>query len=235
MKAHNGREVYVLKRILPYLIGGVCVGLFGSPHAFPQEGMHTVRVSLGGLLGDLGEKHDRYFTIEDVAIQGEVPLRSYHAERRCPFSRRCDTTAPASKTLEAELDQIHRDNPNFRYRVDQNNSKIVHVIDDRLRNRSNYPMDSVVASVQFDGTLWDLVKYLSGRGIALNYMSGSLGLDSVVDVQTKVTISTPRATVRSVLSDFIKLDGRGPRILWESQTSLESDAHVDVWYPGAIR
>lgn len=98
---------------------------------------------LGILLADLGDKYDRYFTLEDVMTHGEVPLPSYHVERRCPLSGRCDTTSPALKSIEEELDAINRDNFNFRYAVDKCDPKIIHVIDDRLKRRSGYPMDQV--------------------------------------------------------------------------------------------
>jgi hypothetical protein len=221
-----------MKHFRMFLLTTVYLLAFQPDTALAQNtSTHTVKVSLAGLLADLGAKYDRYFTIEDVMIRGEIPLRSYHAERVCPMTGRCDSTHPAVKDPEEELDAIAQDNSNFQYEVDKNNPKIVHVIDKRLSARSDYPMSETIDTVQFEGTTWDFVKYLHGRGVALNYMAGGLGLESAVDVQTKITIKVLRATVRRLLSDFIILDANRSRILWESQTELRSNAVVDVWYP----
>lgn len=225
-----------MKRFRMFMLTAVCLLAFRSATAFAQnKSTHAVKVSLGTLLADLGAKYDHYFTIEDVIIRGEVPLRSYHAERICPMEGKCDTTHPAVKDLEEELDAIAQNNFNFEYEPDKNNPKIVHVIDKRLRARSDYPMNQTIDAVQFEGTTWDFVKYLHRRGVALNYMAGGLGLESAVDVQTKITIKVQSATVRGLLSDFIVLDANRPRILWESQTSPDLAAMVDLWYPQLIK
>jgi hypothetical protein len=225
-----------MKHFRMFLLTTVYLLAFQPDTALAQNtSTHTVKVSLAGLLADLGAKYDRYFTIEDVMIRGEIPLRSYHAERVCPMTGRCDSTHPAVKDPEEELDAIAQDNSNFQYEIDKNSPKIVHVIDKRLRPRPDYPMSQTIHAVQFEGTTWDLVKYLHGRGIALNYMAGGLGVESAVDVQTRVTVKVPSATVRGLLSGFIVLDANRSRILWESQTSPDLGAIVDIWYPQVIK
>jgi hypothetical protein len=219
------------------LLAAVCLlavsALVSTAQETPTQkaATHVVKVSLEGLLADLGSKYDRYFTIEDVTGQGELALRSYHSDRKCPITGKCETTSPSAKDLAEELDAIAQGNPNFRYKIDNNNPKIVHIIDNRLAARSDYPMERTLATVQFEGTPWDLVKYLHQRGIALNYMANSLGLESAVDVQTKITINVPSATVRGILSDFIVLDAKRSRILWVSQAELSPGTVMDIWYP----
>jgi hypothetical protein len=218
------------------LLAAVYLLAFQPDPVFAQNtSTHEVKVSLAGLLADLGAKYDRYFTIEDVMIRREIPLRSYHAERSCPMVGSCDTTHPAVKGLEEELEAIAQDDSNFQYSVDKSTPKIVHVIDRRLRARPDYPMSQTIPAVQFEGTIWDFVKYLRGRGVPLNYMANGLGVESAVDVKTKIMVTAPSATVRGLLSGFIVLDANRSRILWESQTSVDPGAIVDIWYPLVIK
>jgi hypothetical protein len=223
-----------LTRVFRCFLWGTVLLALGSTASSAQKDTHVLREPLSVLLTDLGEKYDRYFTLEDVMPQ-EGPLRSYHLERDCPYGGRCDTTLPGLHSVEQELDEISRGNSDFRYEVDSREPKLIHIVNDRLKTRADYPLNEHLHSVQFAGTLWDLVKYLRGRGVPLNYMVGVIGPDSLMDVSTKVSIKVQNATVREVLSDFVTLDASRSRILWESQTDFQPGSTVDVWYPGSLK
>jgi hypothetical protein len=69
-----------LTRVFRCFLWGTVLLALGSTASSAQKDTHVLREPLGVLLTDLGEKYDRYFTLEDVMPQ-EGPLRSYHLER----------------------------------------------------------------------------------------------------------------------------------------------------------
>jgi hypothetical protein len=176
---------------------------------------------LTALLLKLGLKYNCYFTIEEAAADGEsvnsmeaqwVQIRSAHLN------------------LEQELDQLHRTVPNLTYEIDRTNPRIVHLIDSRLARVDKYGLEGVIKTIDFKGTVNDLVSEVAERGFRISPQN-FIFTHEQPDFSTKVEVKGDNLKVREALSNFVLLEGRGSRVLWIARTKLAPGEVTYVFYP----
>ncbi len=159
---------------------------------------------------ELGKDYDCFFTIEEAWKDKEF-MNAMESQRVQRFSSR--------KNLQQELEQLRQTVPNFTYEVDKSNPRIVHIIDSRLAQQKGYGLESVINSIDFTGTVFDLVNAIGAQGIPVS-SRGLTFTHEQPDYRTVVHVKGEGLKVRDALSNFISLDRHG-RILWIARTRFE--------------
>jgi len=180
------------------------------------------KVPLESLLLRLAEANKDFFTVEEALVGGVAGhIRDY-----------CVAPPPAARDFSDALHYLAQAVPNFAYEVDSENQNVFHIIDARLTRHEGYALDEV-ADLNFDGTVTELVGALNAKGIP---MSAAGAFDShefmFVDRSTEVHVRAKGLAVRSILSDFLPLQGRG-RMLWHTETAVGSNQISYVRFRGA--
>jgi hypothetical protein len=175
---------------------------------------------LAWVLAGLCRDYDCFLTIEGGWQEGESGNK-FEVER-------------ASRILEkvglvAELEQLRQTVPNFSYEFDPENPRVVHFIDTRLKEQEGYGLQGTIKSLDFTGTLDDLLNAIGKQGIPVSPQLGRYTHEPW-DSSTVVNVKGEGLSVRNALSNFVKLDGRD-RILWVARTKLEPKAVSYVYYP----
>jgi hypothetical protein len=168
-------------------------------------------IALGSVLGGIGYDYDYNFTIEDAWTESEPHrlLETYLAER--PFR---------GEGFQRELDHLRSQFPNLDFRVNALNPRIVHVLDARLRNQSNYGLEGMVKNLDFAGSLKELIAHLGRQGAPIS----SPRLIDIhegygIDFGTLIEAKGRNLSVRDALSLFVPLKERR-RVLWIARTKL---------------
>lgn len=176
-------------------------------------------MGLIGILFGLGRDYDCFFTIEDGSKEGEVGnrLESELARRTLPKGG-----------LVRELEQLRQDVPNFSYEFNPADLRIVHIIDSRLKQQKGYALEVTIKSLDFSGTVDKLPDRIGKQGISIVSPTGFFTHEQP-DFSTEVQVKGEGLSVRSALSNFIRLEGR-ERVLWIARTRLEPGAISYVFY-----
>jgi len=186
----------------------------------------TKSTSLYYYLDQLGAAYDHYFTIEASWAEGEVTrwMESYKLKR-----------SPKKENLGLELEELRRLVPHFTYTIDQKNPKIIHIMDVRLTGIQGYGLESVLKSIDFTGTLPNLVNAISQQGISVS-VGGSVFTSDYrpLDFGTEVHVKGEALKVRDALTHFIPLEGRG-RVLWVARTKLGQQATSSIQFYGPAK
>jgi hypothetical protein len=182
---------------------------------------HRRSLPLLTYLGELGKDHDRFFTLEEAWKEGEPinKVEGVWAE-----------SAAERKSFDQELRQLVQTIPRLRYKIDQTNVKIVHLIDERLADQQGYGIEGELRSIDFTGKVDDLVSEIRRQG---SPVSRPLLMDTreFLDHETVVHVRGERLKVRAALTDFVPLQGRVGRILWIARTKLGRGETTYVYYP----
>jgi len=173
------------------------------------------------ILHHLAADYDCFFTVE-VGWREDDPGGQLEAE----WAER-DTERTG---LVQQLEHLRQTVPNFSYEVDPANSRIVHIMDARLRQQQGYALEATIRSIDYTGKANDLPDEIRRQGVRIAVPTGR-DTREFQDRSTVVRIREERLTVRGALSDFIQLDGRGNRILWIARTKLEAGTITYVHYP----
>ncbi len=172
------------------------------------------------ILADLGRNYDCFFTIEDGAQEDE-PGNRLEAE----WTRR----TLANVGLAKELERLRQTVPNFSYEFNPANSRIMHIIDARLKQQKGYALDRTIDSLDFTGKVNELPDAIGKQGIPIALPTWQ-STHEQRDGSTILQVKGGGLTVRDALSNFISLDGRAS-ILWIARTKLEPGAISYVFYP----
>ena len=198
------------------------VGLFPALGSVQTLKLQTREetTSLQQVLKEIGDKYDRYFTIDSTSIGGNTE-HSLEGQR---------VSQPQMHSLTQVLELLRTTIPNLTYKVDRYNSKIIHIIDRRLEQRKGYAMEKIIDNISFDGTLMDLVNTISKKGVAISSQGFLTTTDLFVgDGLTQVRIIEKNRRVRDLLTNYIPLNGRG-RILWIAETNMDRNDPTFVRY-----
>lgn len=167
--------------------------------------------SLPDKLREIGDYFGCYFTLETALLSGDIS-NSLEGHRV--------TTKRNVGTLSNALDQLRISVPNFAYKFDRFNSKIVYIYDNRLLRKKDYPLESTVGEIRFNGTAIELVQVLAKRGIELTsygpQSSTELGTENIT---AALHIRATRVNVRDLITNSLPLKNRG-RLLWIARTEL---------------
>ena len=194
--------------------------LLGSGHLCAQgnnsaNNSTVMRLPLTEVLVRIGNDHDCFFTVEDAWKQSGT---THVLELESTL-----ISVPSHKqSLREELDELRKTVPNLDYQFDMNNRRLVHIIDASLRQQKGYALSARLKSINFKGTVGDLVNVIKKQGV--NVSPEVVSVTSEAAVQDNSTLVTVRGTgldVREALSGFIPLNKRKSRIIWIARTRLE--------------
>ena len=160
-------------------------------------------------------------TLEEATADSE-PINSMEAQ--------CVQMRSMQPSLEQELNQLRQTVPNLTYEIDKTNPRIVHLIDVRLAQVNRYGPEEIIKSMDFKGTVHDLINAIEKLGSTVSSRS-LLSTHEQPDFSTKVEIKGDNLKVRKALSNFISLEGRGSRVLWVARTKFAPGEVTYVYYP----
>ena len=181
-------------------------------------------VFLREYLVQLGKDYDRFFTLEEAWKDGES-MNMLEFEWVQGFSE--------MKGLQQDLERLRQTVPNFTFETNKQNPRIIHIIDARLKRLKGYGLESTIQSIDFTGTVDELVTAIGEHGMPVSprgVSDISEGLSQ--DYRTEVHVKGKGLKVRDALSNFISLDGRG-RVIWIARTKIGQREMSYVHFHGA--
>lgn len=212
---------------LTVLVGSL--HLFGA-QSFCQTNGSTApekNIDLRDRLSKIGDKFGCYFTLEIGLVSGN---RSKSLENIHLVNGQNLDSKPQGNSLGQELERLRKIVPNFSYRFDGYNRKVIHIIDVRLYQDKSYAMETIVDDLHFDGTLFDLLNAISQKSVAIS-AHGSMDTRElfVLDHSTEVRVNEKNKKVRNILTSPLAVKDRG-RILWIAETELGKGRTTYVRY-----
>lgn len=169
----------------------------------------------------IGQEYDCYFTIEKAWPENDstdsITVRSVQRPSQL-------------KSLKQQLEQLQQDVPDLVYEFDRANPRLIHIKDKRLDQQKDYALESVIKSIDFKGSLHELVDEITRQGIAVTALRITFNQETL-DYDTTVRVKAEGLKVRDALSNFILLEGRRSRILWIAGTELRQNKVTDIRYP----
>jgi hypothetical protein len=167
-------------------------------------------------------KLDCYFTIEEMPMDVDNWIQSYPMQ----VGSEPSSIEKMVRDLSGQLKGVHV------YRSKENPA-VVHIVDKRLEKEKDYPLPKCVA-VKFRGSPQKLVEKLQSTFKNLRPRTeieiGGFGRGD--DDITKIHCSTPGASVRRVLTDWLPLS-QYCRVLWIAQTrQMDGKWETDVDHLG---
>lgn len=174
------------------------------------------QVAFQDLLLEIGDKYDRYFTIE-------IEVKSEHGSNLLGIvhlpKELNSKSALKGKSLKEALRWLVTLEPNARFIIDDD-PHVIHVMDSRLWLTMDYVMEKVVNRINYDGRLFDLPTAIGGKGFAITSKRFGDTRDlATSDYRTDVHVNEKHRKVRDILTKSLKLKGRG-RILWIAETDF---------------
>lgn len=184
------------------------------------------KVTLLNILSVYGEAYDCVFTIEEVWEDSGLinPLSGKLVEMT-------STEQDFHQDLKSDLDALEQLIPNVKFEINQSNPRIIHIIDARLAQQKGYGLESVIPSINFKGTVVDLINEIGAQGVPISFPHVRFN-GEMVDFSTKLRVKGERLKVRDVLSNFIKLEGRSEQIIWIARTKLGQEITSTVHFRG---
>ena len=194
----------------------MCVLVQTSMSQVPEN-----NVVLRELLRKVGDKYDCHFTMEIGLVSGNN-TNSLAGRRFSPELK--------GETLLQELELLRKSTPNFTYRFDDLNPKIIHIIDSRLSREGTYAMGKTIRSLRFNGGVFDLINAIGQKGLSIS-SRGAVSLYELrgVDASTQVHIQEKNKKVRAILTNVLMLQERG-RVLWIAETEIGINKTTYVRY-----
>ena len=172
-------------------------------------------------LGDLGRKHNCFFTIEAAWEEGE-PINQMEVHD-VPRSEE-------KKSLGEGLEHLRLTVPYLEYEVNESNPRIIHIIDSRLRYRERYGLESTIKNIDFEGKVDYLVATIGNQGISVSPPK-LFFIGEGSDRSTEVHVKGEGLKVREALTNFVPLKGRDGRFLWIARTKLGKGEVTHIHYP----
>ena len=177
-------------------------------------------------LAELGSKYNCFFTIEEAWKEGD-PINKMES-----YLVQISTT---SGGLQQELENLRQAVPNLTFEFDKRNPQIVHIIDARLTKQNEYGLEKVLKSINFSGSVNDLVVAIGNQGVPVSPPILTDTRESMSqDLSTVVKINEKALKVREALSSFIRLEGRG-KVIWIARTKLGEKEVSYIQYHGPKR
>lgn len=214
----------IITLLLVSIAGVIWISSFRSQNAktmvSPQDNQ---AVQVSAALNDIGATYGYFFTLEESFHEGGQinRIESQKIERLTRGSG-----------VKQELDELVRLIPEVTYKIDEDNPKIVHLIDARLADTKGYALDDWIKKIDFSGTVFELVDAIAKQGIRVS-SSGMMSTQdlSSTDLRTHVVVKGEGLSVRKALSGFIPLEGRSNRILWVARTKLGPEGTSYIRFP----
>ena len=112
--------------------------------------------------------------------------------------------------------------PRFSFQIDQNNPRVIHIIDSRLKTVREYALAQTVKQASYDGLLHEFPDYLGGMGFRISSRRTSATTDTG-NLSTTVHLRRNNSTIRDLLTTAFPMDKRTPRILWTARTLISNN------------
>jgi hypothetical protein len=163
------------------------------------------------LLMELGKARDKIFTWEEAWGSGQDSgsMRTY----RFPYPQK-------NASLTKILDEMSRVVPNFTYRLDSRNPRIIHVIDRRLAGQQRYSLDNLLDRIDFSGPVYGLIRAIADKNGPISAVQTPGPYDLVdVDLSSNISLHAESLSARDALSEITPAKGEGG-ILWMAGTQL---------------
>jgi hypothetical protein len=163
------------------------------------------------LLMELGKARDKIFTWEEASGSGQDSgsMRTY----RFPHPQK-------NANLIKILDDMSRVVPNFTYRLDSRNPRIIHVIDRRLAGQPGYSLDNLLDHIDFSGPVYGLIRAIADKNSQISAVQTPGPYDLLdVDLQSSINLHAESLSARDALSEIAPVKGEGG-ILWMAGTRL---------------
>lgn len=169
-----------------------------------------------------GEKHNCFFTIEEVVSEDTETMNSISSSSlREPVYKQ-----NSPKTFSEMLDRLGQMLPNAYIKTNASNPNIIHIIDNRLKTQEGYSISEVIPIIDFEGTLPALIQAINKQ--KPNVLAPPFTLTHEYnDGTTIVHTKGNNLTVRETLSNFIELPRRN-KVLWIAKTNLGKDKKTYV-------
>ncbi len=164
----------------------------------------------GYVLANAGQKLGCFFTIETL----EDPIN----DQSCFNGLQLIDEQPATRA--ALIAKLHREIPGAAIIVDQNDPRILHLVENRLLGDKRYPMARRI-SVSFAGELGELADVIGKAAPGIKARSGGSLTDAFDDFITNVRLRTCGLDVRQTLTVAVPLKQYGA-LLWKATTYDES-------------
>lgn len=177
----------------------------------------------------LGNKFDCYFTLEGGYAQGES-IAAFQIRRVSNSGFDLNARLNSYPEIEIALIELQQSFPDFSYRIDSNNPKIIHIIDTRLEQQSN-PLNTVLPSINFYGTVGELLDAIGKQESRIRPQISFGTIDmNFKDFRSIAQVQATSLTIREVLSNSIELKRRKSRVLWLARTELGKDKITYIYY-----
>ena len=187
---------------------------------YMNEASATQSVLLTKYLVQLGKDYDCFFTLEEAWNDGES-MNMMEAQWVQGFSE--------MKGLQQDLERLRQTVPNFTFETNKQNPRIIHIIDARLKRLKGYGLESRIKSIDFTGTVFDLVAAIGKQELHV-LPQKSLLTNEFWDYRTVAHVKGEGLKVRDALSNFIPLEPQ-KRIIWISRTKIGQKEVSYIRYP----
>ena len=177
-------------------------------------------VLLTQYLVQLGKDSDRFFTIEEAWEDGES-MNMLEAHWVQGFSE--------MKGFKQDLERLRQTVPNFTYEMNKQDPRIIHIIDARLKRHKDYGLESTIKSIDFTGTVFELVAAIGKQKLPV-LPQKSLLTNEFWDHTTVARVKGEGLKVRDALSNYIPLEAN-KRVIWIARTKIGQQELSYVRYP----
>jgi hypothetical protein len=193
-----------------------------------------IGVPLVRVLEQIGERYGRYFTIEQAWKSGEAMnwLEDFMVARPVHQEDHKHKNDAKQKDFEKELQKIAI--PRVTFEPDPLNSKVLHVVDERVRSIRSYPLDQQIHNFEFKGTTSDLIEELNSKSIPIisRRVFGIGGPPIAIDLTTNVSLHGFTGTVRQALTAALPLENYN-RVIWIATSQLHvAEPRTEINYRG---
>jgi hypothetical protein len=171
-------------------------------------------------LVQLGKDYDRFFTIEEAWKDGES-MNMLEAQWVQGFSE--------MKSLQQDLERLRQTVPHFTYETNQQDPRIIHIIDARLKRYKDYGLEGTIKSIDFTGTVFELVTAIGKQELPV-LPQKSLLTNEFWDHRTVAHVKGEGLKVSDALSNYIPLQAK-KRVIWIARTKIGQNEMSYVRYP----
>lgn len=177
--------------------------------------------SLREALRKVGEKHDCFFTVEEILTEAEgAPTLT---------DGTIDATAAlASESLEAAVAALTAALPKARVTVAAGEPKVVRIVDKNLAELQDLVLDQRITDFSFTGTPEVLLRAINNMDFTLS--SPEVLVKDGVDDTTPLKIEKKSATLRDLLTDVLP-KAIYSRVLWVAWVKQKSK-HTFILFGG---
>jgi hypothetical protein len=215
--ANSVRWVLAVRLLILFAVGSAA-GTVGQQVGEKSKKTETMQTPLVFVLERLGEKYDRYFTIEQASKDRQSTNWLEALSVAVPVPKKHETSSE-QQTLEQALQSLNISAVSFER--DAKDARIIHVIDKRLMNLPAYALNKQVNALSFEGTVLAFLEKLESLGfpVTVQRVFAVGGPPPFLNVSSPVRLHEFTGTLRQALTVAIPQRGYH-RVVWTATTRL---------------